>query len=244
MSTFSSRSLLALLVVPMALAACGTKGDSATPDYDGLRREDDSKHATYPQPEAGATEEWKSLAPAPGAALNVGVKPAVPVMIVDAGSDVQSPVDSGHAVDSGLNLDALFSQYLYVSSSTNPAASQFVSDPSASAARVGTPFVIRSSYSALTFTWSAPNLNAMGYAVQFGSERYFYVRNASAPGNSAGNGSMSMYMSSSVCSYLPPSACHPTTMNLYLVTSQEAGAPGGLSTPLSIPVFIDCGGCL
>jgi hypothetical protein len=124
--------------------------------------------------------------------------------------------------------------------------SLFTYDPSASVSRSGT-FIIRTNqYTSFSFQWTATNYNASGYVLQFGSEQYFYF---SAPGLRSLVGgtatiSSGLYMSSAVCSQLPTN-CYQTSLNLYLVTTNlEGGITGGLSPAFSVPVAIDCGGCL
>ena len=86
------------------------------------------------------------------------------------------------------------------------------------------------------------NANLAGYGLQFGTEPYIYVQSASS--STTGSSSMSMYISSTVCQYLP-NTCYLTTMKLQAMSQAvDGGLSAGISAPASIQVAIDCGGCL
>src|SRR5947207_803832 len=86
--------------IPVALAGCGNKDSPPpAPDYDGLRKEDDTKHDAYPPPPAAGNHDgWPKLAPSPGATINAGVGPGGNG--IDAGPD--APPDTGGAFDTGV----------------------------------------------------------------------------------------------------------------------------------------------
>jgi hypothetical protein len=252
MSILAGRCALALLV-SVSVVGCGSKdSDGTPPDYDGLRREDDTKHMAYPpEPAAGTNEGWTSLAPAAGPALNVGI--VVPGEKVDAGDDASTRPDAGPdaTVDAGrdattISYDLAITNNLYVSGGTRPSPSLFSADSSATITRTGTGlFTLRTNnYTSLQFSWTSTNYNVIGYAIQFGSEAYVYTSNSGATGSASGTGSMLIEVYSSVCSQLP-STCFQTNMKLYAVTRLvEGGIEAGLSAPFTIPVAIDCNGCL
>ncbi|SRR6266545_1590658 len=243
MKRLVSRCRFALLV-PIAMLGCGSSDTPPTPDYDSLRKEDDTKHSAYPPPPAATTNTgWPNLSPAPGKTVNVGVQGGTEP---DAGADagIDTGVDTGVRETGVLSPEYYIATYLYVSGSRRLASSvSFTDDPSVTITRTGTTlFTIRSSYSYLYFTWSAANANLAGYGLQFGTEPYIYVQSASS--STTGSSSMSMYISSTVCQYLP-NTCYLTTMKLQAMSQAvDGGLSAGISAPASIQVAIDCGGCL
>jgi hypothetical protein len=241
--------------IPVVLAACGNKDTSPpAPDYDSLRREDDTKHDAYPPPPAAGNHDgWPKLAPDPGQPINMGI---VGGNGSDAGPD--GPPDTGvdTGVDTGfdagidvreaavLNYDLIITNNLYVPGSTRPSPTLFMPDATTSISRSGSFTIRTTTLSALLFTWTAPDANAIGYAIQFGNEAYVYLADARTAGLMTGSGTMSIEVYSTACSQLP-ATCFQTSMKLYLVNRPvEGGITAGLSTPIVVPVAIDCGGCL
>jgi hypothetical protein len=246
-------------LVPVVLAACSSSSTPPTPDYDGLRKEDDMKHGAFPGPSAAPTNvDWPSLAPGLGAPINMGVNSGSAGGAGGAGGmggggtggtggmDA-GPPDTG--VDTGTpNYDLAITNYTFtIPSNTKPSPSLFVSDPNSTIIRTGaatTLIIPTTSYATLTFSWTAPDSNAIGYAIQFGSQAYMYLSNTGFTGFTSGTGSMSIEVVSSVCSQLP-STCFLTSMKLYLVTRPvDGGINVGLSPAATIPVAINCGGCI
>jgi hypothetical protein len=235
---------------------CGHSDSGApAPDYDGLRRQDDDKHDAYPPPPAaGNNDGWPNLGPASGNAINMGVGPGGPG--VDAGPDAPPDMGIDTGIDTGFdagsdvreaaapNYDLIITNNLYVPSSTRPSPSLFMPDFSTTVSRVGTFTIRTTTLSSLTFNWTATDANGIGYAIQFGQEAYVYLADVRTAGVTSGTGSMSIEVYSTACSQLP-STCFATNMKLYMVNRPvEGGINAGLSTPLVVPVAIDCGGCL
>jgi hypothetical protein len=258
MRFLASCSRLALLV-PVALAACSSSTTPTTPDYNGLRKEDDMKHGAFPAPPPAPNVDWPVLAPAPGAPINMGVTPSGAGGAGGAGgtggtggtggaggTGGTGGVDAGQPDTGTPNYDLAITTNIYVPSSTRPSPSLFLPDPNTTITRTGAgTFVIQTtSLTALQFSWTAPDSNAIGYAIQFGSQAYVYLAAAGATGFTSGTGSMSIEVFSSVCSQLP-NTCFLTSMKLYLVNRPvDGGINVGLSAPAVIPVAINCGGCL
>jgi hypothetical protein len=201
-----------------------------------------------PPPAAGNSQGWTQLAPAAGPVLNAGVTPdGVPE---DAGNGPDAKMDAPMEAPPPppMTPETVITNNFYVSGSTNPNPNLFTNiDPTATITRNGAGYVIfrNGSFVTLSFLWTATNYDVIGYAVQFGSEKYFYYKAPSATGYTSGSGSLLMEVYSSVCSQGLPNTCYQTTLKLYAVTqTTDAGGTATLSSPAMIPVEIDCGGCL
>jgi hypothetical protein len=246
-------------LVPVALAACSSSSTPTTPDYNGLRKEDDMKHGAFPAPPAAPTNVgWPSVAPAPGAPINAGVNSGSAGGAGGAGGTGGGGTGGTGGMDAGPpdtgsdasppNYDLALTTYIFTSpSNTRPSSNLFVPDPNSTITRTGaatTFFIQTTSYTSLTFSWTAPDSNAIGYAIQFGSQAYIYVSAPGFTGFTSGTGSVLIEESSIVCSQLP-NTCFQTNMKLYLVTRPvDGGINVGLSQPATIPVAINCGGCI
>jgi hypothetical protein len=248
MSVLASRYKLALLV-PIVWLGCGSSKEGDTTDYEAIRRDDDMRHSMFPAAPAATTSDgWMSLAPEPGAPLNSGVAPPTPVP--EAGPEAGPPEAGPEPVpETGPNPgtpEHVITNNVYVSGGTQKATSAFFPDATATITRSGTgPLTLKSTTSAyLSFSWTSTDLDVRGFAIEFDSEPYIYVAYPSATGYSTGSYYMYITLQSTACSQLP-NACYQTSLKLYAITlPADAGAgTAGASTPVTVPVIVDCGGC-